>query len=302
MIESSERLLLIGDNPFHRISHLSQARARNRTEDLGDPKYAANLIHTALENGANGFTFSVSETTIAILKELDKLETISNVRLYPVVPYAFEYVRFAAQLGGIPGLVRRFGIDMLKSRRLGAIGYGLKGALTADPVDLMKTYLSYEISRVRSSTNKGRLDSVWLHQLITDMALALNLDWLFKSYFDFLTSRKITPGFNTGNFAFLAEKFDTWNIDLSKVLIAAPFNRVGFQMTPSAADCEKALMKMPKPVVIAISVLAAGFIPPKEAADYLATLPNIKGVALGVSKLKHATETFEIFKKRLDSP
>ena len=71
LTDSKEKLLLVGDNPFHSISHLSQERARGRTEDPGNPKYAASLILTALENGSNGFTFSVSETTLAILKELD---------------------------------------------------------------------------------------------------------------------------------------------------------------------------------------------------------------------------------------
>jgi hypothetical protein len=71
LVDTKERLLLVGDNPFHSISHLSQERARSRTEDPSDPKYAAGLILTAMKNGANGFTFSVSETTLAILKELN---------------------------------------------------------------------------------------------------------------------------------------------------------------------------------------------------------------------------------------
>ena len=108
LIDSKEKLLLVGDNPFHSISHLSQERARGRTEDPSNPKYAANLILTALENGANGFTFSVSETTLAILKELDRHGAIGRTGLYPVVPYAFEYVRLANQFG-ISGLVKKFG-------------------------------------------------------------------------------------------------------------------------------------------------------------------------------------------------
>ena len=136
-----------------------------------------------------------------------------------------------------------------------------------------------------------------LHQLVTDLALALDLDWLFKTYVTFLSRKNITPGFNTGNFPFLVQKFAEWKVDLNKVTILTPFNKVGFQMTPSIEECEKALRILPSPVVIAMSILAAGYIKPAEASEYLATLPNIKGVAVGVSKETQAKETFVILRK-----
>lgn len=303
MINEKEKLLLVGDNPFHNISHLAQERARERTEDPGDPKYAASLIMTALDNGANGFTFSVSETTLAILKELKEHNAINRLGLYPVLPYAFEYVRLATQLGGIPGLAKRLGRDMITSRNLTAMLSGLKGILATEPTALLKTYLSYEISRVKSQAGKkAKISSVLLHQLITDMSLALDLDWVFKSYIDYLESQHITAGFNTGNFSFLVNKLREWDIDINEVVIAAPFNKLGFQVTPSIEECEKALHRFSKPCVIAISILAAGYVSPKEAAEYIASLPNIKGVAVGVSKEKHAKETFKLFKNYFKPP
>jgi hypothetical protein len=164
----------------------------------------------------------------------------------------------------------------------------------------MKTYLSYEIYRIKSSAGKkADLQSVLLHQVITDMALALDLKWLFKSYADFMSKLKVAPGFNTGNFAYLAKKLDEWHIDLHKVTIAAPFNKVGFQMIPSKEECEKMLKSAPEPILIAISILAAGYLSPLEAIDYVATLPNLKGVAVGVSKESHARETFRLLKEKL---
>lgn len=296
LIDTRERLLLVGDNPFHSISHLSQERARSRTEDPSNPKYAAGLILTAMENGANGFTFSVSETTLAILEELNMHNVLDSLRLYPVVPYAFEYVRFANQ-SGIPGLARKFGAELVRSKSLRSIGYGLKSALTTDLSSILKTYLSYEICRIRSVSSKVRLESMILHQLITDMALALDLDWLFKEYIDFLIRRNITPGFNTGNFPVLVNKFSEWNIDLRDIAIETPFNKAGFQMTPSIEECEKALSAIPKPIVIAISVFAAGYVDLSSAGKYIMALPNIKGVAIGVSKEKHAKESFQLFKQ-----
>ncbi|MCD6431683.1 hypothetical protein J7L33_03140, partial [Candidatus Bathyarchaeota archaeon] len=63
--------------------------------------------------------------------------------------------------------------------------------------------------------------------------------------------------------------------------------------------CERALAELSKPNVLAISILAAGYLKPKEAIDYIAQLPNIKGVAVGVSKEKHARETFKLLNEKL---
>jgi len=70
-------------------------------------------------------------------------------------------------------------------------------------------------------------------------------------------------------------------------------------MVPSKIECEKALADIPEPVVLAISILAAGYLSPSEAISYVATLPNVKGVAVGVSKEKHARETFRLLREKL---
>ena len=295
-----ERLLLVGDNPFHDISHLSQERARVRDSLAGNPRLAADLLVSSLENGANGFMFSVSGTTLSILREVRQKGAIERLRLYAIVPYAYEYVRLATQLGGIPGLAKRFGKEIVLSGNFEAMFFGLKGAATADPASIMKAYLSYEIARVKSAAGKkANLDSVMLHQVITDMALGLNLRWMFESYVDFMVRRGITPGFNTGNFAFLVDRLREWGLDLDRVVIAAPFNEAGFQMSPSKAECEKALLGVCQPLLVAISILASGYLGLNEAVDYVASLPNLKGVAVGISKPAQASETFSLLRNRL---
>ncbi|NWG11511.1 hypothetical protein HXY33_07205 [Candidatus Bathyarchaeota archaeon] len=244
--------------------------------------------------------FSVSETTLSILKEIRRKDKIDCLNLYAIVPYAYEYVRLATQVGGISGLAKKFAKEITVSRNMKTAALGLKGVMRADPAALMKAYLNYEISRIKSATDKhANLQSVMLHEVITDMALALNLDWLFKSYVDFMSKHGITPGFNTGNFSYFVNKFREWGIDLSKIAIAAPFNKVGFQMNPSKEECEKTLESVSKSAIIAISILAAGYLNLSEAAEYVATLPNIGGVAVGISKEKHAHETFRIIKEKL---
>lgn len=289
--------MLVGDNPFHGISHLSQERARSRV--TFDPQYAADLINTSIQNGANGFMFSVSETTLSILRSLRKMEMIENLDLYAIVPYAFEYVRLATLVGGIEGLARRLAKELVLSRNVKAMVRGLDGLLEADPISLMEAYLLYELKKVKSSAGKhSNLVSLILHEVVTDLALALDLEWLFREYVDFVSKRKITPGFNTCNFVYLAMKFKDWHLDLSHVVIAAPFNKIGFQMNPSREECEKVLAEFPPPGIIAISILAAGHLNPSEAIGYLSGLPNLRGIAVGVSKMEHACQTFNLLMQK----
>jgi hypothetical protein len=289
--------LLVGDNPFHGISHLSQDRAINRGDEINHVDYAAKLVLTSLANGANGFMFSVSDTTLSILKAL--YESKRKPKIYAIVPYAYDYVRLTTHLG-ISGLARKLIKQIILSGNLRAILTGIKGVARMNLEDILETYLLYEISRMKVFTGKKPLlESVLLHEILTDMAVALELDWFFKSYIDFLTKLKIRPGFETRNFAFLVNKLNEWNIDFSKITLLAPFNKIGFQMNPSKIECEKTLASLPETDVIAMSILAAGYLKLPDATDYLRDLPNVKSVVVGVSKERHALETFKFLKEHL---
>src|SRR3990170_7511088 len=236
--------LLVGDNPFHGISHLSQVRARARYEgqDKEKVEYAANLVELSLWNGANGFMFSVDETTLSILRILSQRNKIENISMYAIVPYAYEYVRQITQIGGVSGLAKKLALEMLFSSNAEIIALNLIGLIKFDITAFLKTYVAYEMSRIKSAV-KGLacLKSVLLHEIITDMSLALNLKRLFKSYIQFMKESGVRPGFETRNFAYLVKKFNDWNIDFNEINITASFNKVGFQMCPSKTECEKAL-------------------------------------------------------------
>lgn len=300
MNDQVHKLLLVGDNPFQGISHLSQERARSRGETIvSPPDKAANTVLASLKNGADGFCFSVSELTLSVLRTLYERRIIDQVNLYPMVPYAFEYVRVATQTG-TPGLVKRFAKQVTLSGDVKAIMEGLWSVARMSPKGFTKTYLAYELSRIRSSAGKqAKLVSVILNEVIADMGLALGFEWLFISFIDYLSKKRITPGFNTRNFPYLVRKFDEWGIELDETLIVTPFNKAGFQMNPSKEQCEATLANMSCPVVLAISVLAAGYYKPSMVVDYLASLDNLKGLIVGASNERQASETFRLFRESL---
>jgi len=297
---NKDLMLLVGDNPFHGISHLSQERGRIRGDNVTSPEYAARLVTIATENGANGFMFSVNEDTLSILRIMRQTGNIGKLELHALVPYTYEYVRLANRLGGISGLAKKVAKQIVFSGNVKAIVSGLKGVVKMDPVTFMETYLMYEISRIKSSGgNDARLGSVFLHEVITDMSLAFELDWLFESYTKFMSKHGIRPGFETRNFAYLIHKFREWGLDLNRLVIASPFNKIGFQMNPTRVDCESALATLRNPCVVAMSVFAAGYLSPSEAMDYVLSLPSIGGIVVGVSKEDHAHDTFQLLREKL---
>jgi hypothetical protein len=224
---------------------------------------------------------------------------IEQMELHAIVPYAYEYVRIATQMG-TPALAKKVAKQIIMSGNVGAVFGGFNAVIQMKPTNLLKIYLTYELSRIESAVGKqAKLTSVLLHEVLTDMGLALNFDWLFKSYVSYLSKKDIIPGFNTRNFPYLVTKFKEWNIDLNKILVATQFNKAGFQMNPSREECEKTLSTLSSPIVLAISVLAAGYFKPVEAVDYIANLDNIKGIAIGVSTPKQASQTFTLFQAHL---
>ena len=296
LMSKHELELLVGDNAFHGISHLSQQRARKRalSDNPANVDYATRLVKLSLQNGASGFMFSVSGTTLSILKGLNQ----EMPDLYAIIPYAYEYVRLATKVGGVSRLAMRLSRQIIFSRQIFSVIPNLIGLIRIDPSAFLRTYLIYEISRIKSAAGKkANLKSVLLQEVITDMALALNLDWFFKSYVQFFSKSTIRPGFETRNFPYLVQKLKDWNIDFSKITIAASFNKVGFQMNPSKDECENALHDCKGAQIICFSILAAGCIKLNDASAYLNTQSNLNAVVVGVSKEDHARETFTLLQK-----
>jgi hypothetical protein len=295
----STKVILVGDNPFHGVSHVSRERSLLRDSNVIDTRFAAELVMSSAANGANGFTFTVGDTTLAILDEINKSK-LENIVYYPLVPNVTEMVRTAGSTGGLPGLAKEMAkrLTFRIDRRL--LANLVKGALFNDPGSLFKTYLIYEYIRLKHSIGKstgGSLRSILLHEIVTDMALALDMGWLFRTHIALMGELGLKPGFETRNLPYMVRQLRKWQIDPTNLVIEAPFNAVGFQMCPSRADCEAALEYFQNAEVIAFSVLAAGYLQPLDAFSYVSGLRGLTGLAIGVSNKEQAVSTFTLAKK-----
>ena len=92
-----------------------------------------------------------------------------------------------------------------------------------------------------------------------------------------------------------------WGIDLRKITITTQFNSIGFRNVPIKRKVRRGIEKIPDSEVIAYGILASGYLKLPEAVEYIKKLPDLKGLAIGVSNENHSRESFKFIKERLSS-
>jgi len=253
-------------------------------------KNILDIINLSFEFGVKGMMLSTHPRAKDILEDIRTEGLAQDLNFYPLIPYVQEYVR-KANLQGMLGLLN----DILKSasipKKFKIIFKGGIGFLQKDFIKLLGILIETELLPFKDFNVKA----IFLHNVFTDLALGLNAKGIFDFYIDYIRNNyNAIPAFGTMNFARFIKKLNEWEI--KSPLIMTSFNKLGFQMNPSKGECEQCLKEYDVDV-LAMSTLAAGYLKPKEAYEYLFSLPNIKSVVVGVSTKEHARETFGIIKR-----
>lgn len=278
--------ILLGDNPLMGVDHLSQERARQR--GIASASKIVSLLEFAYSMNVRGFVASTHPQLKGVIEYmLEHTDLSSKINFYPILPYAYGYVRQMTEKGIAATIADALAPASMHEKMRIVFAGGLS-MLRKDINGLLKTFVDVELLPF----NNVNVRCIFLHDVLVDLALALRLREIFELFIEHVEDKHhARVGFVTKNFARLVRQLDEWGID-DKVIMA-PFNKVGFQMNPSREECERALREC-KHDVIAMSTLAAGYLKPEEAYEYLFKLPNIRSVVVGVSSKKHAEETFRL--------
>ena len=275
------------------MSHLSQERARERTDKL-DIESIVEVICSALSSGATGYTFSTHPTNSQILDALGASGKVpGQFDLYPVVPYAEGYVRLANEKG-MTGLMNEVLSRLSTSDKVKLLVKGGFSALKFDPLGLFRTYLDVELKGYLSTKPKNAtLQGVLLAEVPTDLCLGFQEIHLLNIFAQHVRdSCDVLPGFVTYNLPRFIRLFQEAGLSLKDIIIMTPFNSLGYQMSPSRDASERSLSSLQEGHVIAMSIMAGGYLKLDEAINYIRTLPNLSGVAVAASSKEHAHDTF----------
>ncbi|MGI0056017.1 MAG: hypothetical protein ACREAK_01445, partial [Nitrosarchaeum sp.] len=87
------REILLGDNPFFGIDHLSQERARERLKILTGFEKITEIMQYVSELGVNGFVVSTHPELRDLIQYIKKnTNLLEKMEFYPILPYAQGYV------------------------------------------------------------------------------------------------------------------------------------------------------------------------------------------------------------------
>jgi len=120
---------------------------------------------------------------------------------------------------------------------------------------------------------------------------------VLKEYDSYIRKKyNAEPGYITMNLPLLLNSLNS--VGIKNPIVCSSINKIGFRMSGGKEIYEKYLREKEfRP--IAMQVLAAGALCPKEAIEYLGNFPRIESVLFGASSRSHIQETSDLINQYL---
>jgi hypothetical protein len=213
-----------------------------------------------------------------------------GVSWYPSIPYAYKYANLVAEKGIMPAINEVLFEGNTAGGVLGMIGRGGMAVLTKDAMKLMQMLVDIELRPFKGLNIKV----AFLQNIITDLILGYGIKEVFYEFCEHIRKKhNAIPGFITQNMPYLKSRLEEWGI--TEVVICSSFNKIGYLMSPGIDSyIDAANNNDPsKYQLIAMSTLASGAIPAKEAYEFISQ-QNIQSVVFGASSKGHIEETLKL--------
>lgn len=277
--------LLLGDNQFFGVNHMSEEKARAQMMRFQDTSSIVSVLEDAQAEGVRTFMCTthdrVAEICDLVRAEPDRL---AGIQFFPCMPYAHKYAN-AVTGDGFIGAVRRFLPD---EGFLDAAVRGTRSLAARDVEGIATLLVDAEMTMFKGLPTPV----VWMQNVIVDLLLGLGFFDALRIFADHVRSRYgAEPGFITMNLPLLLDALD--QVSLVNPLVCANINKLGFRMPGGLPAYERALDSRPFRAV-AMSVLASGAIRPEEALEFIRGLPNVESIVLGASSRAHISEAARI--------
>ena len=281
-----ERVLL-GDNQFFAVNHSSDEKARAQSLRFKDDSAIIRVLDQAIDLGIKTFMCTTHDRIANICEHMRLNPShYKDFKFYPCMPYAHKYANAVTELG-ILGAIRQY----VPGNLFGTFARGGVAYLQNDFEKLMQIMIDAEMKMFRGLNTPV----IFIQNVLVDLILGLKMYGVFRE-FDFYIRKRYDaePGFITMNMPALFDALES--VGLKNPIICTSINKLGFRMAGSKEIYEKYLLeKKLRPV--AMQVLAAGSLSPKEAIEYVSGFPAIESVLFGASSKSHIQETRDLIEK-----
>lgn len=286
--------IIFGDNQFFGINHMSQEKAQQLSEMFYDLSSIIKVYDLVYDSGIRGIMLNSNDRAADICNYFkNNSSKYPDLSWYPSIPYPHKYANLISEKGIIPTINEVLFKD---NSALGIIGLMAKGGAAVfgkDAVKLMQMLIDMEMKMFKGLNIKV----IFLQNIITDLLLGYDLKDLFYEYCIYIKKKyKVLPGLITQNMPMLKSKLEIWGIE--EVVVCSSFNKIGYLMSPDIESYTKAAFNNDpsKYQLMAMSTLASGAIPAKEAYEFI-NRQNVQSVVFGASSKKHIDETVSLINK-----
>jgi hypothetical protein len=278
--------IIFGDNQFFGINHMSEAKASECGMRFRDLNSIIKIIDAAYDSGIHAFMFSTHDRVSAICDHFrSNPKHYSDLRLYPILPYAHKYANAVAEKGIVGALVDCLAVKNSTRNLVSMITHGGLVALKQDPFEVMRLLVDAEMKIFHGLNVKV----VFLQNIVTDLLLGYGIEEVFVNYSTYVRERYgAEPGFITLNLPKLAYFLDKCSV--KNPVICSAVNRIGYLMNPGIVECEK-IIKRCNAKLMAMCILGGGAVQPQDAIDYVVGLGKVDSIVFGASSVSHIQQT-----------
>jgi len=279
--------ILFGDNQFFAVNHISDEKSRAQSIRFKDDQAIIKTLDDARDAGINTFMCTTHDRIANICQIIRaNPDKYKDYQIFPCMPYAHKYANAVTELG-IVGTLKQY----VPGNFFGSLFKGGVAYLSKDYLSIMELLIDSEMKMFKGI----RTPVIFLQNVITDLLLGLRATEILVAFHNYIKKKyDAEAGFITMNMPKLLDELEKHGLE--NPIICASINKAGFRMSGGKEIYEKTLATR-KVRAIAMQVLGGGAISPKEAIEYVCSLPNIESVLFGASSRANIHETANLIRK-----
>ncbi len=273
--------VLFGDNQFFAVNHLSDEKSRAQSIRFKDDSSIIRVLDQSKSLGINTFMCTTHDRIGAVCDHIRKNpDNYKDYKIYPCMPYAHKYANAVTELG-IVGTIKQY----VPGNIFGTFAKGGLAYLNKDFIKLMELLVDAEMKMFYGISTPV----IFIQNVLVDLILGLKMYEVFAAYDSYIRKKyNAEPGYITMNMPALLDALNS--VGIENPVICSSINKIGFRMSGGKEIYEKYLNEREfRP--IAMQVLAAGALRPKEAIEYIGQFTKIESVLFGASTKSHIEET-----------
>lgn len=278
--------ILFGDNQFFAVNHISDEKSRAQSIKFKDNSAILKTLDYAIDAGINTFMCTTHDRIANICNDIRAdAEKYKNFKIYPCMPYAHKYANAVTELG-IAGTLKQY----VPGNIVGSLFKGGMAFLSKDYLSMMELLVDAEMKMFKGIDTPV----IFLQNVITDLLLGLGMKDILVAFYHHIEKKyNAEAGFITMNMPKLLAVLESAGIE--NPIICSSINKVGFRMS-GGEELYRKTLHTKKLRAIAMQIFAGGAISPREAINYINSLPNISSILFGASSKTNIQETVSLIK------